>query len=526
MSATRDELIAFLRTPDAYPHGPQAVDEVQTHISWVFLVDAHVYKVKKPVALGFLDFSTLEKRKHYCEQEVRLNRRLCPDVYLGVVPISAHDGRFLLDDDSNVVEYAVHMRRLEGGEFGHDLVDTGRLETEDLDRVIDTLAAFYEDESPTAEMASWGRTEKLAISTEENFEQTGAFAGALVPQAAFDAIRAYTRLFYDAQARLLNERRAGGRILDCHGDLHLEHVYLTSDGVCIYDCIEFNERFRTIDVANDVAFLAMDLDFHGRPDLSVYLGEQMADRLADPDLLRLLDFYKCYRAVVRAKVEGIRSRDDDVEADERAKSADRARAYLRLAARYATGGSKPLVLISMGGVGTGKSTTAEQLADALGWDVFSSDRIRKETAGVELSRRGDPEERAALYAEARTAATYESLGRRATDQVRRGRGVILDATYSKRGHRDELRTTLRKAGAPYCFVELTASEDTVISRLKNREAGQASISDARLDDYELLRRRYEAPDDLEDAFHFRVPTDEPGTDALEDALLHLVRFDF
>jgi len=526
MDAQNDRLISFLRTPGSYPHRPRNVQEIQTHISRVFIADSYVYKVKKPVSLGFLDFSTLERRRHYCGEEVRLNRRLCPEVYLGVVPISERGGEFALDDETNVVEYAVKMRTLEGGAFGHDRLAREDLGREDLDRVAETLAAFYDDESPTAKMAAWGRADRLAISTEENFEQSREFAGSLLPDCTLEAIRTYTRRFLDTQARLLNERRAGGRILDCHGDLHLEHLYFRGKDVCIYDCIEFNERLRTIDVASDVAFLAMDLDFHGRPDLSVYFGEQMADRLSDPLLLNMLDFYKAYRAVVRGKVEGMRSRDGDVEPAERNQSAERARAYFRLALRYAVAGSKPLVVAVMGRVATGKSSLARALGEALGWDVVSSDHERKQMAGMDPYVRGSEQEREALYAAGRTDATYDALVRRASEHVRRGRCIILDATYSRAGHREELRRTIKKAGAAYCFIELTAPDETIRCRLKERDDGQRSVSDARLEDFETLHRAYEAPDDLEDVFHFRIGSDLNGSGPLQRALQQLIRIDF
>ncbi|MEX0821301.1 MAG: AAA family ATPase [Rhodothermales bacterium] len=526
MPVNANDLIDVLRSPEAYPHDPESVQVKQTHASWVFLVDAYVYKIKKPVSLGFLDFSTLEKRKHFCEQEVRLNRRLCPDLYLGVVPISRSKDGYVLEDDRDIVEYAVKMRRLDGGAFAVDLVDEERLETSDLDRVVDVLAAFYDEETPSPEMAAWGRPDRLALSTDENFEQTLDFTGMLLSPPAFHTIQTYTDGFLDAHVRHFNERRAGGHILDCHGDLHLEHVYLKPDGVCIYDCIEFNERFRTIDVASDVAFLAMDLDVHGRPDLSMYFGERMADRLSDPDLLRLLDFYKCYRAVVRAKVEGMRSLDENVDEVEQTHSAERARSYFRLALRYATGGSQPLVLVVMGGVGTGKSTLAGQLGEALGCDVVSSDRVRKDLAGVDPYYRGSADERAALYSDERTEETYRTLSQRATDAVHVGRGIILDATYSHRTYRDDLRAALQKAGASYQFIEVTASGETVKERLAERAAAATSVSDARLEDFETLRRRYEAPDELEDACHVRVPSDDPGASPLESALSYLRRFDF
>ncbi len=525
MTTSPDILIEFLRSPESYPHNPRDVVEVQTHISWVFLAGEYVYKVKKPVSLGFLDFSTLEKRRHYCEEEVRLNRRLCPDIYEGVVAISERDGRFALEDGSHTTEVAVKMRRLQGGTFGHDRVAKGTLRRREIDRIVDTLATFYQRETTSPQIASWGRIEKLRISTDENFEQIEPFTGALLLNPAFEAIRTYTERFYDVHARMLNERRSAGRILDGHGDLHLEHVYLKEGNVCIYDCIEFSERLRWIDVANDVAFLAMDLDFHEQPNLARYFGRKMAQRLNDPELLRLLDFYKCYRAVVRGKVEGMRSAEDEVPEEERRKSVQRARRYFELALRYAVAGSRPAALVVMGRVGTGKSTVARYLADTLGWTVYSSDRLRKEQAGVEPFVRGSEQERASLYSAARSRETYEALTAHALDALDEGHGVILDATYSKRADREALRSALRDSSHAYAFIELTSSDEDVRHRLRLRDSEGDQVSDARLEDFEMLSGSYEAPDDLEDALHFRVGTDSHVDTTVEDALRHLIRLD-
>lgn len=525
MTASTAALIDFLRTSEAYPHKPEDVVEVQTHISWVFLAGDYVYKIKKPVSLGFLDFSTLEKREHFCREEVRLNRRLCPEIYEGVIPISYRDGRFELDNDTRVMEFAVKMRLLRGGTFCDRLVRENELGTQHLDRIVDRLISFYTKESPSAEVASWGRVGKLRISTDENFEQCVPFVGSIVSRPAFEAIRYYTDRFFDHETRLMNERRASGRILDCHGDLHLEHIYLKPDGVCIYDCIEFNERFRSIDVANDAAFLAMDLDFHGRPDLSRYFGSEMAERLSDPDLLHLLDFYKCYRAVVRGKVEAMRSRGEEVPAEERRESMDRARRYFRLALRYAVTGSRQTALIVMGRIGTGKSTAAEKLADALGWEVLSSDRLRKKMAGVEPYVRGSELERRDLYSSARSNRTYEALTSEALDQLGSKAGVVLDATYSSHEHRDSLRDAFRDGNHGYCFIEMTASDETIQERLRDRDGKQRSISDARLEDFDALSNRYDAPDDLEDAMHIRVSTERPLESTVTAALTHLIRME-
>ncbi len=523
MTFSIETLIEFLRSREAYPHHPEEVVEIQTHISWVFLAGDFVYKVKKPVSMGFLDFTTLEKRRHFCEEEVRLNRRLCTDLYLSVIPISDIGGRFQIDDDTNIVEFAVKMRRLQGGAFGNELARNGDFEEREIDRVVDVLAAFYQGEAPSAERAAWGRAGKLRISTDENFEQIEPFTRTLISRPALAGIRYYTNRFYDAHARLLNERRAGGRIVDGHGDLHLEHVYLMPDRVCIYDCIEFNERFRSVDVANDVAFLAMDLDFNDRPDLARYFGRIMARRLDDPGLLQLLDFYKCYRAVVRGKVEGMRSREDEVPEEERLKSTERAQRYFRLALRYAAAGSHPAAIVVMGRIGTGKSTVATHVSDSVGWKLFSSDHIRKNLAGVDPYVRGSEEERRSLYSAEQSQATYEALTSGALDELASGKGAVIDATYSKRKDRDALRSALRRENYEYAFLEMTAEDETVRKRLGDRDRSGRQTSDARLEDFDQLSSRYEAPDDLEEALHVRIPTDDALETTIAETLKHLIR---
>lgn len=525
VTSSTDSLIEFLRSREAYPHTSEEVVEVQTHISWVFLAGDFVYKVKKPVSLGFLDFSTLEKRRYFCEEEVRLNKRLCSDLYLGVVAISESDGRFALDDESNVIEYAVKMRRLQGGAFGDELCRSGAFDKSEIDRVIGVLASFYRDVSPSAERAAWGRIEKLRISTDENFEQIEPFAGRLISRPALEAIRYYTDRFYSAHARLLNERRADGRIVNGHGDLHLEHVYLTPDRLCIYDCIEFNERFRWVDVANDVAFLAMDMDFNDRPHLARYFGKSMAQHLHDPGLLRLLDFYKCYRAVVRGKVEGMRSRGEEVPEEERDKSIERAERFFQLALRYAVAGSHPAAIIIMGRIGTGKSTVAKHVSEALGWQLFSSDRVRKDLAGVDPYTRGSEEERQLLYSAKRSRQTYEALVARARGELTDGRSVVIDATYSKRDDRETLRDALREGNHEYVFLEMTADDETIRARLRERDRNGRHVSDARLEDFDELSATYEAPDDLEEALHVRIPSGDPLESTINKAFKHLIRLD-
>jgi hypothetical protein len=276
---------------------------LQTHASWVVLTARYAYKVKRPVNFGFLDFSTLEKRLHYCQREVLLNRRLSPGIYLGVMPISKHEGWLNFGVHGKIVEYAVKMRRLPESRSMLRRVERGQATTSDVDAIVATLKPFYAESASTPEIAAWGRIKKLRISTAENFRQTEAFMDRTITRPAFEAIRLFTNFFYRRHAALFEARVRDRRIRDCHGDLRLEHIHLSPAQLTIYDCIEFNDRFRYIDVANDTAFLAMDFDFRRRPDLGRYFVTHIAKALDDSSLPRLLDFYKCYRAYVRGKVE-------------------------------------------------------------------------------------------------------------------------------------------------------------------------------------------------------------------------------
>jgi aminoglycoside phosphotransferase family enzyme/predicted kinase len=498
---SQEKLVAFLSDPRSYPRRPRCVRVIQTHTSYLILAAPYAYKVKKPVNLGFLDFSTLEKRRHFCERELLLNRRLCPGSYLDVVPISLKAGKLAFGPGGKVVEYAVKMRKLQDRYFLLHLLQQGRVGSEELDRIVSTLTAFYKAQHPTEEITAWGRLENLKTSTDENFRQTEAFIGSTLSRPAFEAIRAYTGDFYAHHTDLFDSRLRDRWIRDCHGDLHLEHIHLSPSALSIYDCIEFNDRFRYIDVANDVAFLAMDFDHHGRPDLSGDFARRMAGALGDKGMPYLLNFYKCYRAYVRGKVESFRQKAVEVPEPEQKEGQAQAKNYFRLALRYAVCGSEPMVLIVAGRVGSGKSTLAGSLGDELGCEIFSSDRTRKRLAGVPIYERGTSTRRRRLYSEAMTNKTYQELLRCLREPLKEGRGLIIDATFSRRAHRDRLREQLEDAGVPYCFVEAQASTELLKTRLKEREGRSDEVSDARFEDFEVIDRSYEPPAESEFGAH-------------------------
>jgi uncharacterized protein len=515
----QERLIAFLESPASYPHRPAKVRAIQTHISWVFIASPFVFKVKKPVNLGFLDFSTLEKRHYFCRREIELNRRLAPEIYLDAVSVYETDSGFSFKPPGKIVEYAVKMKELPHGCFLNELVEKHRVGEKEIDRVIFTLHRFYQAETPTTEIEQWGTLEKLKISTDENFTQVEPFIGKTISPAAFDANRHYTNQFYKLNENLFHERIQQHRILDCHGDLRLDHVHLTLQATTIFDCIEFNDRFRFIDIANDLAFLAMDFDFKDRSDLGNLFLRNAARELGDAGMLKVANFYKCYRAFVRGKVASIQvTEKETTNSGEHEKQAVR---YFRLALGYAIAGAEPLIVVVMGRVGTGKSTIAKRLASELDWPVFSSDETRKTLAGVPLTQRTPSELRANIYSARMTQETYRELLKDGLAAIGCcNRGVILDATFSTRALRKFLRDECKKANVPIQFIELEVDPNEVKNRLELRDEKTAEMSDARLEDFEKLNAVYQPPSELAPDL-IRVSTNASVSDAVKAILLCL-----
>ena len=489
-------LLDFLSEKDSYPHQPQQVAMKQTHASWVFIAPPFVYKAKKPVSLGFLDFSTLELRHEDCKREVVLNRRLAEDIYLGIEPIGEHAGRLHFGGNGEVVEWVVKMREMDPRYFLRELMRTEEVGSREIDRIVERLQRFYATQPPLPVEEVRTANEHLRQCTEDNFTAAAQFVGRSLSQQALDGIAHYTREFFNKESALLDSRLDEGWIRDCHGDLHLDHIHLSPEAVRIYDCIEFNTDFRCIDVACDIAFLAMDLDFNGRPDLARYLVERFAVLLEDHGIRALMNFYKCYRACVRGKVESMHANAETVAESEKERSLQQARRYFQLALQYAAAGGEPCVFVFMGKVASGKSALAEWLGQETGWAVHSSDRLRKSLAGMPLNLRGSEGERAALYAPEMTQKTYERLFEHAVTALRDGHCVILDATFSKREHRDALKEFTTAQGCEVRWIEAHASEAVVRARLKERDHDDGVVSDARLEDYKRLSAGYEPPEEL------------------------------
>ncbi|MGD2125589.1 MAG: phosphotransferase [Desulfobacteraceae bacterium] len=327
-------IIEDLLDPASLPDETKNVSVVQTHISIVFVADRFVYKVKKPVNFGFLDFLTLEKRAHFCHQEVKLNRRLAKDVYIGVLPITFDGKRHSMRvTTGDIVEYAVKMKRIPNEKLMKSLFERGELTKDHLHKIAQVLARFHLNALRNPEIDAYGEPERFKVNTNENFEQVKKYVGITVQEEIFGALKRWTDNFYGVNRNLFLERIRQGRIRDCHGDLHMEHVCLTED-LQIIDCIEFNDRFRYSDAIADIAFLLMDLDYHGGVNLSHLLWEAYKKLTNEENVESLLIFYKVYRAFVRGKVNSFQADDETIGDDEKEEAIQRARAYFQLAFSY------------------------------------------------------------------------------------------------------------------------------------------------------------------------------------------------
>ena len=326
-------MVQALLNPEVYPDTPPGVEMVQTQMSFVFLAGDYVYKVKKPVNLGYLDYTTLEKRHFYCQREVELNQRLCPDAYLGVVSITQNKDDILIEGPGEVIEYAVKMRHLPQEGMMNVLLAKNRVSVEMVTSLAQKLVEFHQKAETSATISAFGDLDTITRNTEENFSQTVKYISNTLSQKSYRRIKDYTRGFIEANAYLFRRRLADDKIRDCHGDLHAAHICFT-DSICIYDCIEFNERFRYGDVASEIAFLAMDLDHYGRLDLSRSFVTAYVAFSQDKELNQMLNFYKCYRAYVRGKVESFKLDDPHISEEEKERTLAVAKNYFELAEGY------------------------------------------------------------------------------------------------------------------------------------------------------------------------------------------------
>ncbi|MCB1232923.1 MAG: AAA family ATPase [Verrucomicrobiae bacterium] len=514
--------IELLRNPDVFPEGGNSVEIIQTHLSVVCVVGDFAWKLKKAIRLPFADFSTLEKRKHYCEEELRLNRRLCPDTYLDVVPLRQRpDGApvFCGESEGEIVDYAVRMKRLPANRMLDVLLGEGAVTEDDVVSIATRMVAFHHDADRGKETVRHGDPEKLWEFARENFEETrgqvGEEAEAIFPRALHAALESRNRSDFTRHRERLKARAASGHVIDGHGDLHARNICLT-DPLAIYDCIEFEPAFRCGDVATEHAFLVMDLRFRGHPELaSAYLNAVIAAS-GDAEMRALMPMLVRYRAMVRAKVSAIAAGEHELSTGDRSEAAESARRYLRLAAASAIEETGPWWLMLCGLPASGKSSLAEGLARASGgaWPIFSSDRIRKELAGIAPTE-PLPE---AFYATAFSRRTYETLRNRASTATDEAKVVVLDANFREREERARAREAAHKAGAKLAILQVHTDETIIVGRL-DRRAGDPSVeSDADHAVYRKLAAAFEPPD-ADEADRWMPVSGDTGAEQGGDAIL-------
>lgn len=483
------QMIDHMLNPDIYPDPTVAVQHLQTHISHLFMTDLHVYKVKKPVEFGFLDFTSLEKRRFYCHEELRLNRRLSPDIYLDVVTLyQGTDGLPTFHADGPIIEYAVKMRRMPQERMMSRLLEQDGVTEADIDAIAKKVALFHGEAVLGNGIALFGTVEAIRSNWLENLRQTVPYCGRTLTEQQHAQVRKLALQRLDNDASLFQRRLQQGFIRECHGDLHTENICLDGQ-VHIFDCIEFNEKFRYSDTAADVAFLAMDLENHGRRDLAELFVGRYEFYSGDAGLRQVLPLYLANRAFVRGKVESFQLDDPLIAEEDKTAAASHAQRFFRLARGYLLREQLPMTLfITCGPTGCGKTALADELAFQLGVAHFSSDLERKRLAGVAVTERN-----AAIYTPAWNQATYDRLFELASQCLAAQASLILDATFLTQRNRERFVRLATESGARMAILQLSCPDELVRQRLEQRQVRGDSASDGTWQVFQQQIKSAESP---------------------------------
>jgi len=481
-------LIRALLDPARYDHAVEKIHVVETHISWVILTGPYAYKIKKPVDLGFLDFSTLAKRRFYCEEELRLNRRLAASLYLGVVPITGSIASPALGGTGDAIEYAVKMIQFPEETRLDRLLARGELGPAHIDSLAQELAGFHERIAVAGYDKAFGMPEHVYEPVRQNFEQIRPRIEAQ-DQAQLRRLEVWSELGFDELRQTFADRKYRGFVRECHGDAHLANMIWRDGRALLFDCLEFNDNLRWIDVMSEVAFLVMDLDDRGRSDLARRALNRYLEHTGDYAGLAVFRFYQVYRALVRAKVACIRLRQDGLSETDKHQAHEEYRGYAALAERY-TQARHPALVITHGLSGSGKTWLSQQLLEQLDIIRLRSDVERKRLHGLAAHERSGSGIDSGLYTAEAGRRTYARLAEQARDMLRAGHAVLVDAAFLKREQRRQLHAVAEQARVPFAILDLCADDGVLRERLRRRaqEGGDASEADLAVLEHQLATR--------------------------------------
>jgi aminoglycoside phosphotransferase family enzyme/predicted kinase len=504
-------IVEAMMQPAFYPEAPEKVELIQTHISYVFIAGAFVYKLKKAVRFSFIDCSDLGQRRLLCAEEIRLNRRLAPDVYLGIYPVVRVGSDFVLGEQSTAhgqaVDYVLKMRRLPDDRMLDRRLARDEVDHSTIRALASVIVDFYRTTS-SARASRYGVASELWRLIIGELIDVERLVGVTLTAKELPIIENYCRGFIASHWKMLNARVDAGRVREGHGDLRCEHICLEEGKFAIFDCVEFSERLRTCDIASEVAFLAMDLDRLGAQDLADELVGAVAEMTQDEELSLLMPFYKCYRAIIRGVVETLRSRQVEIEDSERKSASALARKYFSLARNYAIDAA-PAMIVVCGLSGTGKSTVAQALRNRFGFPIISSDRTRKKLAAIPIERHAADAYKAGIYADAITESTYATMLDDAGHLLRDTTGVVLDATYQDPSHRKAALDLAARQKVKILFIECRADDAEIRRRLIERRKTGNNPSDATVEVYLRQRADFAALAEIPASSHLIVDTARP-----------------
>lgn len=489
------ELIQSLMQPEAYPHPCDKMELIETHISWVILTGDIAYKIKKPVNFGFLDFTSLGARKQYCEAELNLNSRSAEELYLDVVPITGSASRPLVDyGTEGIIEYAIKMRQFRTEDVLSELHDADALTFEHIDELADRVATFHSQAESAGPETPFGNPEHLILPAKQNFEQIRERLSEKAHLEQLAHLEDWSMSSFEILSETMRQRKASHMVRECHGDLHLKNITLFNGKVTLFDCIEFNESFRWVDVISDMAFLVMDLEERGLHHYANRFLNHYMEETGDYQGLKLLPFYKAYRAIVRAKISLFEMDSFQDDPEKIAALWDKYQSYIDLAESCSALPNR-FVLTMHGVSGTGKSTVALRLVDRLGAIRIRSDVERKRLYKLDPYAHPSSEFARELYSQEATELTYEKLAFLATHILSAGMSVIVDATNLQRWQRQRIEQVAVENGVPFCIADCQAAMSVIKSWIDQREDMDDDASDA---SFEIVDRQMQTQDPLSD----------------------------